>query len=71
MSNQTKFIDKGGSSHRPPFFIGSDYYYWKWKIKLFLLSQDINMWSVVETRNFVPMTTPTYTSLAVPKPQES
>ncbi|XP_058783740.1 uncharacterized protein LOC131658467 [Vicia villosa] len=66
----TKFIAEGGSSHRPPYFNGSDYYYyWKGKMRLFLLSQDNNMWSVVENENYTPMTTATDTVASVPKIQ--
>ncbi|XP_058774735.1 uncharacterized protein LOC131649005 [Vicia villosa] len=71
MADQTKFIAEGGSSHRPPLFNGIDYYYWKGKMRLFLLSQDINMWSIIETGNFTPMTAPTDAAPAAPKPQAS
>ncbi|XP_058741394.1 uncharacterized protein LOC131613765 [Vicia villosa] len=65
----TKFIAEGGSSHRPPYFNGSDYYYWKGKMRLFLLSQDNNMCYVVENGNYTPMTSATDTIASVPKTQ--
>jgi hypothetical protein len=60
-----KIISKGGSSNRPPLFEGDDYYYWKDKMELFLRSQDNNMWSVIETGEYIPLTKDTTTS----KPQ--
>jgi hypothetical protein len=39
----------------PPLFEGHDYYYWKDKMELFLRSQDNNMWSVIETREYMPL----------------
>ncbi|XP_058784566.1 uncharacterized protein LOC131659382 [Vicia villosa] len=71
MADQTKFIAEGGSSRRPQIFNGIDYYYWKGKMRLFLLSQDINMWSIIETGNFTPMTASTDAAPAAPKPQAS
>ncbi|XP_058760598.1 uncharacterized protein LOC131633936 [Vicia villosa] len=65
----TKFIAEGGSSHRPPYFNGSDYYYWKGKMRLFLISNDNNMWSLVENGNYTPMTTATDTVASIPKIQ--
>jgi len=65
----SKFVLEGGSSIRPPYFDGTDYYYSKGKMRLFLISQDNYMWPVVESGNFVPMTTATATSTSVVKPQ--
>ena len=65
----SKFVPEGGSSIRPPYFDGTDYYYWKGKMRLFLISQDNYMWPVVESGNFVPMTTATATSTSVVKQQ--
>jgi len=59
MSKTAKFVPEGGSSNRPPYLDGTDYYYWKGKMRLFLISQDNYMWPVVESGNFVPMTTVT------------
>lgn len=69
MSKPAKFVPEGGSSNRPPYFDGTDYYYWKGKMRLFLISQDNYMWPVVESGNFVPMTTATETAPSVAKPQ--
>ncbi|XP_073222570.1 uncharacterized protein [Cicer arietinum] len=42
--SKAKYIPEGGSSNRPPYFDGTDYYHWKGKIRLFLISQDNNIW---------------------------
>jgi len=52
--SKVKFMSEGGSSNIPPLFEGSDYYYWKGKTKLFLQSQDNDMWTIVEDGNYVP-----------------
>ncbi|CAJ2651723.1 unnamed protein product [Trifolium pratense] len=65
MSKPAKFISEGGSSTRPPLFEGNDYYYWKDKMELFLRSQDINMWAVVEVGDYAPLVKDSFT----PKPQ--
>ncbi|MCH79420.1 phytoalexin-deficient 4-2 protein, partial [Trifolium medium] len=62
-----KYISEGGSSTRPPLFEGTDYYYWKDKMELFLRSQDNNMWSVIEVGEYVP---PPAKDSITPKPQE-
>jgi len=69
MSKTAKFVPEGGSSNRPPYFDGTDYYYWKGKMRLFLISQDNYMWPVIENGNFIPMTTGTATAPSVIKPQ--
>lgn len=47
-------MSEGGSSNRPPFFEGADYYYWKGKMELFLQSQDNHMWTIVENGDYIP-----------------
>ncbi|XP_073225551.1 uncharacterized protein [Cicer arietinum] len=51
--SKAKYIPEGGSSSRSPYFYGTDYYHWKGKMRLFLISQDNNMWSVVENGDHV------------------
>ncbi|CAL9106375.1 unnamed protein product [Musa textilis] len=41
-------FQEGFSVVRPPFFNGSDYTYWKTRIRVFLLSMDLDLWNVVE-----------------------
>ena len=47
-------MSEGGSSNRPPLFEGTDYYYWKGKMELFLQPQDNDMWTIVENGNYIP-----------------
>nr|XP_027192719.1 uncharacterized protein LOC113787763 [Cicer arietinum] len=52
--SKAKYIFEGGSSNRPPFFDGSDYYFWKNKMQLFLKSQDTGMWRIITDGDFTP-----------------
>ena len=52
--SKVKYIAEGGSSNRPPLFDGSNYYFWKGKMELFLRSQDNDMWAVITNGDFVP-----------------
>ena len=54
--SKVKYIAEGGSSNRPPLFDGSNYYFWKGKMELFLKSQDNDMWAVITDGDFVPKT---------------
>ncbi|XP_039683064.1 uncharacterized protein [Medicago truncatula] len=54
--SKVKYIAEGGSSNRPPLFDGSNYYFWKGKMELFLRSQDNDMWTVITDGDFVPLT---------------
>ena len=52
--SKVKYIAEGRSSNIPPLFDGSNYYFWKGKMKLFLRSQDNDMWTVITDGDFVP-----------------
>nr|XP_012568469.1 pollen-specific leucine-rich repeat extensin-like protein 2 [Cicer arietinum] len=52
--SKAKYIVEGGSSNKPPFFNGSDYYFWKNKMHLFLKSQDTWMWRIITDGDFIP-----------------
>ncbi|XP_073224858.1 uncharacterized protein [Cicer arietinum] len=52
--SKAKYIAEGGSSNRPPYFNGSDYYFWKCKMQLFLNSQDTVMWQIITNGDFIP-----------------
>ena len=41
-------FQEGYSLIRPPFFNGMDYTYWKTRMRIFLLSLDLNLWHIVE-----------------------
>ena len=55
--NSVMFLPEGASSNRPPGFNGNHYYYWKNKMRLFLESQDTDIWEIVENGPYIPMTT--------------
>ncbi|XP_073219942.1 uncharacterized protein [Cicer arietinum] len=52
--SKAKYIAERGSSNRPPYFDGSDYYFWKGKMQLFLKSQDTGMWRIITDGGFIP-----------------
>ncbi|XP_073224829.1 uncharacterized protein [Cicer arietinum] len=38
---------------RPPYFDGTNYYFWKNKMQLFMKSQDIGMWRIITDGYFI------------------
>ena len=38
----------GPSYTRPPFFDGTDYAYWRSKMEMFLDSEGVNLWDIIE-----------------------
>ena len=38
----------GPSYTRPPFFYGTDYAYWRNNIEMFLNSEGVNLWDIIE-----------------------
>jgi len=55
--SKERYIPKGISCTRPPFFNGMNYYFSKGKMELFLRSQDVDMWKIITVGNHIPMTT--------------
>ena len=45
---------EGQSTNRPPLFDGTDYTFWKHRMRIFIRSQDIDVWRVIEVGNFIP-----------------
>ena len=43
-------MQEGHSIARPPLFNGSDYTYWKTRMRIFLISMDFELWSNEENR---------------------
>ncbi|CAL9113183.1 unnamed protein product [Musa textilis] len=41
-------FQEGFSVFHPPFFNGLDYTYWKTRMRVFLISLDLNLWNIVE-----------------------
>ncbi|KAI5674377.1 hypothetical protein M9H77_14741 [Catharanthus roseus] len=42
------------STNRPPLFNGTNYTFWKSRIKIYICSINFDLWSIVEKRPFVP-----------------
>src|SRR6202044_3912985 len=55
-SNSSQFKE-GHSMQRPPLFDGSNYNYWKCRMRIYLQSISYELWNIVETE-FVKPTTP-------------
>ena len=49
---------EGHSITRPPMFNGTDYTYWKTRMRIFLISMDFELWNLVEngfSKSSLPM----------------
>ena len=46
-SFSTQPVIEGPSTSRPPFFNGSNYIYWKMRMKSYLFSIDYQLWNIV------------------------
>ena len=40
--------------NRPPYFKGNDYPFWKTRMRIFLMAQDIDLWDIVENGPHIP-----------------
>ena len=67
--NSVTFLPEGASSNRPPGFNGEHYYYWKNQMKLFLESQDTDIWDIVENGPFTPTIPGPVPNSRIPKPK--
>ena len=52
--NTSSIIIEGQSTHRPPFFNGSNYTSWKIRMEFFLCSIDVELWEVIKEGFEVP-----------------
>jgi hypothetical protein len=68
--SKERYIPEGGSASRPPLFTGTNYYFWKNKMQLFLKSQEVGMWRIVTDGDFVPMATSAEGAVSI-KPESS
>ena len=59
---------EGLAINRAPFFDGSDYIYWKTRMRVFLKSESVEIWDVIEEGPFVP--TKLVDGRSVKKPKE-
>ena len=55
-SNIDNQYGEGLSIQRPPLFDGSNYNYWKCRMKIYLQSFSYEMWSIVENEFSAPIT---------------
>lgn len=51
------FLDEDSSINRPSNFISECYYFWKIRTKIFIESNDVEIWNVVEEGPFIPSIT--------------
>ena len=56
------------TKNRPPFFIGTDYPYWKTKVTWFLQSTDLDIWDVIKDNPTFPLKL--VDGVMVPKPKQ-
>ncbi|XP_016185466.1 uncharacterized protein LOC107627119 [Arachis ipaensis] len=50
-------VFEGQCYHRPPLLNGTNYLYWKNRMAIWIKSQDLRIWDVIENGNHVPMKT--------------
>ena len=48
------YLSEGSSANRPPLFEGKAFAYWKTRMELFLKSQDVFMWDIIENGDYHP-----------------
>ena len=49
MNLSNNAFSEGQSIARPPMFNGTDYAYWKARMKIYLSSVDYDVWDIIET----------------------
>ena len=67
MTSMNNAFSEGQSIARPPMFNGSDYAYWKARMKIYLVSVDYDVWDIIETGYTPP--TETVNGIVTPKPK--
>ena len=55
MTSMNNAFSEGQSIARPPMFNGSDYAYWKARMKIYLVSVDYDVWDIIDT-GYTPLT---------------
>ena len=56
------------ATNRPPFFVGTNYPYWKTKMTWILQSTDLELWDVIEDDQTFP--SKLVDEVMVPKPKQ-
>ena len=64
----TTSLPEGQSSSRPPLFSGTNYGYWKARMKIFIQSIDFQLWKVIMKGPYIP--TINVDGVDIPKPEE-
>ena len=59
---------EGQSSHRPPLFTGTNYSYWKNRMRIFITSTDYDLWKIITKGPYIP--TKKSGDLDVPKSED-
>ena len=68
MNLSNNAFSEGQSIARPPMFNGTDYAYWKARMKIYLSSVDYDVWDIVETGYKPPVTI--INDIEIPKPKD-
>nr|UBX54592.1 transposon Pol polyprotein [Lupinus angustifolius] len=50
------FIGEGSNINRPPSFVGECYDFWKIRMRIFIESQDLDIWNAIEEGPYEPST---------------
>ncbi|XP_038988317.1 uncharacterized protein LOC103698532 isoform X2 [Phoenix dactylifera] len=58
-------LSKGQFTNRPPLFNGTNYTYWKAKMRIFIQAQDYDVWSIIINGPYIP--THIVDNIAIPK----
>ena len=51
------YYDQGHSTVRPPLFRDTNFSYWKNLMKMFIKSEDYELWNIVTKGQYTPKTT--------------
>ncbi|KAK8956741.1 Plastid division protein PDV2 [Platanthera zijinensis] len=58
MINVNHAFPEGQGVSRPPLFMGSDYSHWRTRIKIFLMTQNMDVWVMIQTKYIAHTITP-------------
>nr|UBX54589.1 transposon Pol polyprotein [Lupinus angustifolius] len=50
------FLGEGSNINCPPSFVGECYNFWKIRMRIFIESQDLDIWNVIEEGPYIPFT---------------
>jgi len=67
MALSKPFLGEGTSINRLPSFNGECYDYWKIRMKIFIKSQDLDVWDAIQDGPYVPFTETNGAKLAKPR----